>query len=80
MKQRIMDEFSDLPISKQRRWQLRQEKAGKCITCGKPAARYQRCESHADALVLRTREHQRIRLGGERLNSPAPSDSFVLNG
>jgi hypothetical protein len=32
----IKDEFSDLKISRQARWQLRQKAKGGCILCGKP--------------------------------------------
>jgi hypothetical protein len=77
MKQPIVDEFTNLQISKQRRWQLRQEKAGKCITCGKLAVKYMRCDVHALALVVRTREQRRGRPGPRNLT--VPSYSFALN-
>jgi len=32
----IQDEFTELLISRQRKWQLRQGKTGKCQQCGKP--------------------------------------------
>jgi hypothetical protein len=35
---RIEDEFTDLKISRQRKWQLRRAKEGKCIKCGARAA------------------------------------------
>jgi hypothetical protein len=35
---RIIDEFTDLEISRQRKWQLRRAKEGKCIKCGARAA------------------------------------------
>jgi hypothetical protein len=31
----IKDSFSDLPITRQRRYQLRREKEGRCRVCGK---------------------------------------------
>ena len=31
---RIVDEFTDLKLSRQRKWQLRRAKEGKCIKCG----------------------------------------------
>ncbi len=34
----IKDEFTDLPLSRQRKWQLRRRRAGLCIICGKPVA------------------------------------------
>ena len=75
----LVDEFSALPISRQRRWQLRQEKAGKCITCGKPSVKHQRCELHAKVAIIKLRENQRKRLGYKRRNLSAPSYSFSLN-
>jgi hypothetical protein len=80
MKQPIVDEFSDLPISRQRRWQLRQEKAGKCITCGKPSVKHLRCELHAKVAIIKLRENQRRRLGYKRRYVTAPSYSFTLDG
>ena len=38
MNRRIEDEFTDLKISRQRKWQLRHAKEGKCIKCGAAAA------------------------------------------
>ena len=35
---KIMDEFTDRPISRQRKWQLRKVKAGRCHICGKPSS------------------------------------------
>ena len=75
----IVDEFTDMPISKQRRWQLRKEKAGKCITCGKAAVKHLRCDLHAKTLLISLREIQRRRLGCRRRNLAAPSYSFALN-
>ena len=66
----IVDEFTYLPISKQRRWQLRKEKAGQCITCGKPATKYQRCAPHAVALIERMREIQSRRAEMRPGNAP----------
>ena len=36
MSKLIIDEFTDLPVSKQRKRQLRARRDGKCISCGKP--------------------------------------------
>ncbi len=35
MRIKIIDEFTNLPISKQYKWQLRKLRDGKCRTCGK---------------------------------------------
>lgn len=32
----IEDEFTDLPISRTRKMQLRRKRDGRCYTCGKP--------------------------------------------
>ena len=47
---KIMDEFTDLPISTQRKWQLRQRKRGKCTRCAKPATKGGLCDRHAEQL------------------------------
>ena len=53
------DEFSDLPISRQRKYQLRREKENKCIICGEPAVVARYCLKHA----IIYREAQRRALG-----------------
>ena len=43
----IKDQFSDLPISRQRKWQLRRAKLGLCIKCGEPVLPgFVHCENH----------------------------------
>lgn len=42
----IKDEFTDLPISRQRKWQMRKQKAGLCIICGQPSDK-ERCSKHS---------------------------------
>jgi hypothetical protein len=45
----IQDEFTDLPISRQRRYQLRCEANGRCRLCGRPAvADVPYCRKHYD--------------------------------
>jgi hypothetical protein len=34
---KIIDEFTNLKVSRQRRWQLRHVKKGLCAKCGKPS-------------------------------------------
>jgi hypothetical protein len=43
----ISDEFSSLPISAQRRWQLRAIRDKRCVQCGKPVKTKWHCEFHA---------------------------------
>ena len=56
MSQRIEDKFSDLPTSRQRRYQLRKREEGRCVICGKwalPDSAY--CLHHL------VRERERVR-------------------
>lgn len=45
--QKVQDEFTDLNISSQRRYQLRNRKNGRCIQCGDPLKTKNHCEKHA---------------------------------
>lgn len=56
---RIQDEFTDLPISRQRKYQLRRQRDSRCTQCGRPAGKGGRCLQH---LVL-GRERMRRKLG-----------------
>jgi hypothetical protein len=55
MRPSIKDEFTALPISRQRKWQLRRAKEGRCEKCGEPAAFGTRCLKH----LIQSREKQR---------------------
>ena len=44
---RILDEFTNLPISRQRKYQLRKRKARRCVICGQPAVTSHRCLRHS---------------------------------
>ena len=46
MPKRIKDEFSALPVSKQRKYQLRKQRDGRCLLCGKPTLGAQLCLKH----------------------------------
>jgi hypothetical protein len=59
MRRPIQDEFTNLPVSRQRRYQLRKRRDNLCTECGAPAQGASRCLKH---LVL-ARERQRERLG-----------------
>jgi hypothetical protein len=61
-RQPIKDEFTDLPISRQRKYQLRMEKAGRCTECGEPAESGGRCLKH----LVSARERQRKIVGAKR--------------
>ncbi len=62
MGKRIKDEYSNLPISRQWRYQLRMKRDRRCVTCGKPAVRGWKCLEH----MVQAREQQRKRLGQKR--------------
>lgn len=59
MRKPIQDEFTQLTVSRQRRYQLRKQRDGCCTECGAPAANASRCVKH---LVL-ARERQRVKKG-----------------
>ena len=60
---RIKDEFARLPISRQRKYQLRHKRDGRCETCGDPAFRgTARCIKH----LVKARENQRKKYGCKR--------------
>jgi ribosomal protein L32 len=52
----IKDEFTDLPVSRQRKYQLRMERGRRCIECGEPAIEGRLCLKH----LVQARELQRI--------------------
>jgi hypothetical protein len=62
MKKRIEDEFSDLPISRQRKYQLRMQRDNRCTECGEPAVQGSRCLKH----LVKARERQRKKRGLKR--------------
>ncbi len=62
MRKSIQDEFTTLPISRQRKYQLRMQREGRCTECGKPAAQGSRCLEH----LVKARERQRKKRGLKR--------------
>jgi hypothetical protein len=62
MRQRIKDEFADLPISRQRKYQLRMKRDQRCTECGEPAVQGSRCLKH----LVKARERQRDKRGLKR--------------
>jgi hypothetical protein len=62
MRTRIKDEFTDLPISRQRKYQLRMQRDKRCTECGEPAALGSRCLNH----LIKARERQRKKRGLKR--------------
>ncbi|MDE3068141.1 MAG: hypothetical protein KGJ60_11400 [Verrucomicrobiota bacterium] len=61
---KIHDEFTDLPVSRQRKCQLRRQKEGRCIICGKPLCSAQFCLEH----MIAARERLRKRTGAVSRN------------
>lgn len=58
----IADEFSNLPISRQRKYQLRKQRDKRCTICGGHAVKGLRCLDH----LVRDREQTRKRSGYTR--------------
>ncbi len=64
-RKKIVDEFTELPISRQQKWQLRRAKEGRCVICGEPKVTAWHCLKHAVA----NREWARKYSGSVRRNS-----------
>ncbi len=62
MRNCIQDEFTELPISRQRKYQLRMKRDKRCTECGQPAAEGSRCLKH----LVKARERQRKKRGLKR--------------
>jgi hypothetical protein len=62
MKKRIVDEFSHLPISRQRKYQLRMERDNRCTECGARGVYASRCLKH----MVKARERLRKKIGLKR--------------
>ena len=62
MRKLIKDEFTRLPISRQRKYQLRMKRDKRCTECGAPTARGSRCLKH----LVKARERQRKKYGLKR--------------
>jgi hypothetical protein len=62
MRKRIQDEFTDLSISRQRKYQLRMQRDKRCTECGAPAIQGSRCLKH----LVKARERQRKKRGLKR--------------
>lgn len=74
---KIEDEFSErTDMSKQRRYQMRRLRDGKCIFCGRAAAVTGKCEAHRQKLNIKDREKMRRTIGAKRRNTNSESYSF----
>jgi len=62
MRKPIQDEFTHLKISRQRKYQLRMQRDGRCSECGAPAVKGSRCLKHLEQV----RERQRREKGFKR--------------
>jgi hypothetical protein len=59
---KIKDQYSNLPISRQRKYQLRMQQKKRCTICGAPAEQGTRCLKH----MVEIRERIRKTLGLKR--------------
>jgi hypothetical protein len=62
MRRRIKDEFTHLPVSRQRKYQLRMKRDQRCTECGELAVQGSRCLKH----LVKARERQRTKRGLKR--------------
>ena len=62
MRKRIVDEFTHLRVSRQRKYQLRMQRDSRCTECGEPAVQGSRCLKH----LVKARERQRKKRGLKR--------------
>ncbi len=51
----IRDEFTDRPISRQRKYQLRHQRDGLCVLCEMKATHGTRCFSHSNVRTLESK-------------------------
>jgi len=65
----IVDEFTNLPVSRQRKWQLRKMAAGGCRICGQAAISGGYCLKH----LVQERDHSAERFGYKRENQNCKS-------
>lgn len=69
MKSRIQDKFTHLPVSRQRKYQLRKLQQKRCIICGEPAVNATHCLFH----VVKYRERHRAKMNFQRRHFGARS-------
>lgn len=69
MGRKIIDRFTHLPVSRQRKYQLRMKARKRCIICGEPAVRSGYCLYH----MIKYRELARARVHARRRNYGAQS-------
>lgn len=65
----IVDEFTNLPVSRQRKWQLRKMAQGGCRICGQAAISGGYCLKH----LVQERDHSAERFGYKRENQNCKS-------
>lgn len=73
----IKDWIAELPISRQRKWQLRQQEAGLCTLCNQPAVTKHYCEFHRLKAIKKhkmwhaaNREHHLATMADWRARNP----------
>jgi len=65
----IKDEFTGLPVSPQRRYQLRMKRDGRCAICGEPRVGLAFCLKH----MVQKRERGRGLIGAKKRSKGARS-------
>ena len=87
MRRLIKDEFTDLPVSRQRKYQLRMQKKNRCTICGEAAVTSSYCLKHAvryrevtrKKLKLRRRYHKALSYALETLAGGVNGQASSLN-
>lgn len=59
---KIVDQFTDLPISPQQKWKLRKKAARLCVLCGKPLNLYW---SYCDPCQTKITAKRRVKAGNQ---------------
>jgi hypothetical protein len=58
MSRQIQDDLAYLPVSRQRKYQLRMRRDGRCTVCGKPAGRSSRSRCLRHLILARDRKRR----------------------
>ncbi len=80
MKKPIQDELTHLAISRQRKYQLRMKRDGRCTLCGKPAAQGSRSWCLKHLMRVRERRRENRKFHGLDLNEIGDNPQFEMNG
>lgn len=75
----IEDTFADLPISRQRRYQLRKKVQGKCAICGSPSRHFYLCGTCFKVIHIQ-RGHKRFNVSSRVKGTRAKPKRVIPRG